>query len=353
MTDIVFEQTLGGNFFSFKDEKGNDNWFDYRPKVDGLWKDIKLSDFDVQLLIHPVLNKESNTFALEAKVNDVDETIGYLFPVAALDSDDSEGSRTALNNYLYVAYKVLLQRLRGSDIKPGVDSLGRCFESNICVCVLNLKTIGKNLGVSNCIHSLREKGYSYFIENNNYNQVKGYTYELYKELVRGSRIKVQFSVPPIYTNPIIDGIIRMLPSADNLVYRFVLLYQVIEFLLSRKIKVEIESLIEDFQNSEFYPENDFLDSMSNLRKEKSAIVEILKESKVEDLDCFKSFNSNCQHLFNLAGIIPQKKTPLFYSFRNQMVHSYRQLSQFEAELANTVFYFEQVILSIMEKHPYV
>lgn len=87
MTDIVFEQTLGGNFFSFKDEKGNDNWFDYRPKVDGLWKDIKLSDFDVQLLIHPVLNKESNTFALEAKVNDVDETIGYLFPVAALDSD--------------------------------------------------------------------------------------------------------------------------------------------------------------------------------------------------------------------------------------------------------------------------
>lgn len=62
MKDIVFEQTDDRNQFSFKDDGGTDYCFEYHPSIKGLWEDIDLSDFDVQLLIHPFLNKESNVF---------------------------------------------------------------------------------------------------------------------------------------------------------------------------------------------------------------------------------------------------------------------------------------------------
>lgn len=342
MTDIKLEPTPDGNQFTFKDGE-NERFFEYRPSIAGLWGSIDFEEFDVQLLIHPFLNKENNVFALESIVCKDYETVGYIFPIAALDSNEFVPSRQADNTYLYVAYYVLLQRLR--KIKQEANTLGDCFESNICVCVLNLKTIGKEKGLNNCIHSLREKGYSYFTERNGYKPVDGYTYDFYKQLVHGNRIKVTFSIPKLYSDPILDGIIRSLPNADNLVYRFILLYQIVEILISKNITKNIDNLISEYQKSAIKTENDFLESINGVRKERDVVRCILESCQIEQSE----FNNACKQLLSVAGI-PQPKDPLFYSFRNQMVHSYRHLYNYKSELAYTIFYFEQIVLSVVERY---
>lgn len=352
MKDIVFEQISDRNQFTFKDEFGTEFCFEYCPPIEGLWENLDSTDFDVQLLIHPFLNNESNIFALESNIKTQRETVGYLFPAAVLDSNNFEAKRSSDNNYLFVAYKVLLERLH--NINESVNSLGACFEENVCVCVLNLRTIGRHQGLWNCIHSLRKYGYSYFINNNNYKKIEGYTISGYKELMSGEKIHIDFNIPLMYSDPIIDEIIRTLPNADNLVYRFMLLYQIIEFLISKRISKSINDAIKTYQSSSSCSENDFLDTVNNVRKERAIINEIIDSCGIASLDCNKRFNNHCKHLYDLAGIVPQKtdEKNLFYSFRNQMFHSFRHLSSFKEELANTVFYYEQIVLTIVEKLPY-
>lgn len=353
MKDIVFEKLEDRNQFSFKDEKGTEFCFEYCPSIKGLWSDIDSEDFDVQLLIHPFLNNESNVFALESNIKSNKETVGYIFPVAALDSDNFEAKRPADNNYFFVAYKVLLERL--NEIPQTANSLGMCFEENVCVCVLNRRTIGRTNGLWNCIHSLRKFGYSYFVENNNYHKIQGYNISKYKELLPGTRMVINFSIPSMYSDPIIDEIMRTLPKADNLVHRFMLLYQVVEFLISKKVSKAIQEAIGVYQASISCSENDFLENISHIRKERGLIKDILEKCKIASSVYNKSFNNHCKHLFGLAKIVPSKKNDeenLFYSFRNSMVHSYRHLNSFSDELADTIFYYEQVVLTIVERYPY-
>lgn len=353
MIGVKFEQTEDGNQFTFKDESGVENYFEYMPSIEGLWSDLDPADFDVQLLIHPFLNKESNVFALESTISSKEETVGFLFPVVALDSDNFEVKRPSDNNYFFVAYRVLLERLKS--INTTNNTLGSCFESNVCVCVLNLRTIGRGRGLWNCIHSLRKKGYAYFVENNRYKEVEGYTFKDYRELIPGSVIHVEMSIPAMYTDPIIDGIIRSLPNADNLVYRFLLLYQIVEFLISKETSKSINEAISIYRTAQSSSENDFIESISNVRRERRIITEILKTCGITaTLDCNKAFNSNCRHLYDLAGFVVQNqdRDSLFYSFRNQIVHSFRHLSAFKEELAHTLFYYEQIVLTIVEQYPF-
>ena len=352
MRNIVFEQTEDGNQFTFKDVDGNENCFNYLAPIDGLWHDSVLEDFDVQLLIHPYLNRESNVFALRSNLKTKEETVGYIFPVSVLDSDSFAPKRPSDQNYLFISYRVLLERLPRTN---GNQSLGACFEDNLCVCVLNLRTIGRNRGVWSCIHSLRKYGYSYFIENNGYKEIDGYTYEDYKGLLTGKSMHVDFGTPLLYSNSIIDGILRLLPNADNLVYRFILLYQIVEFIISEKVSSSVREAIDLYYSSISPSENDFIETINGIRKERGVIKDILDSSQINaSLSCNKCFNDCCQHLFSLAGIVPQDKDmgQLFYSFRNQMVHSYRKLSVYKEELADTIFYFEQMVLAIVEKYPY-
>lgn len=351
MKDIVFEQINDRNQFTFKDENGVDFCFEYYPSIEGLWKELDPADFDVQLLIHPFLNNESNVFTLEANLTAERETVGYLFPVAVLDSNNFEARRPSDNNYLFIAYQVLLERLK--EIDQSVDSLGKCFEENVCVCVLNLRTIGRTQGIWNCIHSLRKYGYSYFVEDNKYKKIEGYTIKNYKDLLPGSKMHIVFSIPPMYSDPIVDGIMRSLPNADNLVYRFILLYQIVEFLISKKIRKSINEAIGTYQASTSCSENDFLENINNVRKERNIINEILESCGIFSIDCNKEFNNRCKHLYDLANIVLQKKGEinLFYSFRNQMVHSFRHLSNFKEDMADTIFYYEQIVLTIVENFP--
>lgn len=71
--------------------------------------------------------------------------------------------------------------------------------------------------LSDCIHSLRIYGYSYFTECNNIKLVDKYHSKLYF-INEENKILLKFSELSLYKNSIIDSILRALSKADNLTH---------------------------------------------------------------------------------------------------------------------------------------
>ena len=338
MKNVKFHKGSDGNYFSYQ---GNDEdvsgAFEYCFSTKSLWNPIKLEDFDVQLLINPLLNRES--------------TVGYLFPISLLDSDSDFSDYRNINNYVYVAFWELLKRI--PSIKQDKEFFSDNFEDNVCVCVFHKASVNTPCPLMNCIHSLRMYGYSYFTEGNDIKPVDRYQSKLYFRN-RENKILLKFREPSLYINPIIGSILRALPKADNLTHRFVLLYQVIETLFEEIASKRIDEEIKKFTDKQI-PCNDFQDNIKQLSSEKTKIRKIFECCKdIETSNEAKLFLESCLHLFDLVHYSPSKKglNDIFYSFRNQMTHSYRNLDFYQDELAEVIQYFEQLILKIIEIYQY-
>lgn len=349
MKNVKFYEGSDGNYFSYQ---GNDEdvsgEFEYRFSTKSLWNSIQLEDFEVQLLINPLLNRESNVYDLRDELN---KTVGYLFPISLLDSDSDFSDYRNINNYVYVAFWELLKRI--PTVNENKDFFSDNFEDNVCVCVFHKASVNTTCPLRNCIHSLRMYGYSYFTECNNIKPVDRYRSKLYFHK-RENKIHLKFSEPSLYKNPIIDSILRALPKADNLTHRFVLLYQVIETLFEEIASKRIDEEIKRFTCKQI-PCNDFQDNIKQLSSEKTKISKIFKCcEKLENSDEAKLFLESCLHLFDLVHYSPSNKglKEIFYSFRNQMTHSYRNLDFYQEELSETIQYFELLILRIVETYQY-
>lgn len=349
MKNVEFHKDSDGNYFSYQ---GNDadvsGEFEYRFSTKSLWKSIKLEDFEVQLLINPLLNRESNVYDLRDELN---KTVGYLFPISLLDSDSDFSDYRNINNYVYVAFWELLKRI--PIIKEDKALFSDNFEDNVCVCVFHKASVNTSYPLKNCIHSLRMYGYSYFTEGNDIKPVDRYQSKLYFRN-RENKILLKFREPSLYINPIIDSILRALPKADNLTHRFVLLYQVIETLFEEIASKRIDEEIKKFTGKQI-PCNDFQDNIKQLSSEKTKIRKIFECCKnIETSNEAKFFLDSCSHLFDLVHYSPSKKglNDIFYSFRNQMTHSYRNIHCYQEELAETIQYFELLILKIIETYQY-
>lgn len=349
MKNVKFHKGTDGNYFSYQgNDKDVSGEFEYRFSTKSLWNSIKLEDFEVQLLINPLLNRESNVYDLRDELN---KTVGYLFPISLLDSDSDFSDYRNINNYVYVAFWELLRRI--PSVKENKELFSDNFEDNVCVCVFHKASVNTPCPLRNCIHSLRMYGYSYFTECNNIKPVDRYRSKLYFHN-RVNKILLKFREPSLYKNPIIDSILRALPKADNLTHRFVLLYQVIETLFEEIASKRIDEEIKRFTGKQI-PCNDFQDNIKQLSSEKTKISKIFKCcEKLENSDEAKFFLESCLHLFDLVHYSPSNKglKDIFYSFRNQMTHSYRNLDFYQEELSETIQYFELLILKIIETYQY-
>ena len=350
MRNVKFERGEDGNYFTYNNGKdnGESGSFEYKFSITSLWNPLNQEDFIVELLINPFLNKESNVYALLN--SDDNKRVGYVFPISVLDSDSDFSSYKYINNYVYVAFYQLLQRI--SSIKENSEFFSDNFEDNVCVCVIQRKSVGMEYPLCEMIHSLRKLGYSYFEPNNSIKAVSGYDNALFLNSIK-SNIRVEIRQPSLYRNPIIDTIMRFLPRADNLTHRFVLLYQVIETLLEEISSENIESEIQKFRSSQI-PSNDFQENIKRLSSERNKIGDIFEKCHLQNTQEANNFNDCCKKLFALVRYVPSSSTlsDYFYSFRNQMTHSYRKLYQNEKELAETIQSFEILVMKIIETYPY-
>lgn len=345
MKNVRFDEIGNTPVFAFENHDGVKDWIEYKPSVKGLWPSLRKEDFSVELLVNPVLNRARNVYNIQKKDGGI-ERVGMVFPVSALDSEDCF-EQTGSGNYAFIAFQTLLERL--DNIENTDQDFSNNFEDNICVCVFNLKHLGIANPLHLCINSLRKYGYSYFEPKNEIKEVKGYKPDLYVNR-NANNIKVYFKEPKSYSNPVIDLMLRALPHAHNIIHRFVLMYQIIEIMMEEVTLKKINEEIEKLQKQKI-PHNDFLDTLKRFGGEKERIKEIFEICKLSK-DEFSWFKESCKHLYGIIGYDPDDKSDYmyFYSFRNQMTHTFRNLHDYPEEVAETVQGFEKVIMTILEKY---
>lgn len=330
------------------DVDGNAEYIDYNPPIDGLDDSLDVNEYSVELLINPILNSQSSVYALCVKnPDDTKQTIGCVLPVSALDND--QPIRKGLANYYYAAFYVLLSRLEM--LEDGDFSSN--FEDNICVTVINKKLAGTDNPLPICIHSLRRFCYSYFQEKNHVAPVAGYNKELFFETKEQQCIYVNLTIPKLYSHPMVDRILRDLVDASNVTHRFVLLYQIVEFMLEDAIVHDVNVIYNKLMSNTI-TQSQYFDDISHIAKERTKIKNIFDECSVASSTDFAHFRTECKILLNDAGFVDSANkdgADLFYEFRNNMTHSYRRLYVFETQLTIVIQYFERVVLLIVGNYP--
>lgn len=328
--------------FQVKDCDENVFYLYYYPPVDGLWNNIKLEDFQFILLDSPYNNAESNIY--EIKIDDISERVGYMFPINSLCSNEKH-SKSVIDNYSYVSFWYLLTLVDKFEFDKNL--ITDYFHENLIVCALHKKALFENnieFNLDLYLLSLFYKGY-YLYKREKVSIVKGYDTTKYD--CNSDTIHIRKS----QSNCIDDTFMKKifcdyLPKETVPIARFIIAYQAIEYLMNIICESEIKDVIKDFQENKIF-KNDFFDKVGQLggeRKQISLIFNNIDQSH----QSVKNFEKECSSLYDVIKYKYKKNGihNLFYSFRNTLVHNYRELMGLEEQTIKTIQCFEQLIVHI-------
>ena len=331
--------------FIYTDDDGFTDSFEYKSAVENIWNPINYNDFVVDLCINPFLSREMDIIELKSE----NGRCGYIFPCNLLDTKEDLSAYRHLDSYLFIAFKVLLERI--PQIKETYNFSDN-FEDNLCVCVLNIgnRTITTEIkGIGNIMHELRPYGYSFFQKDNEITGPRDYKPE---KFLNHKHIELSFKEAPLYQHPEIAEMAEIVPGITNLTHRFVILYQFFEYLMGTASSLEIDALINKYSRGGI-SNNDFINDIGRLEPEKKRVRSIFERSKLRDT-IKNDFENAVKNLFDAVHFDYKEKKgndydlpKLFYSFRNQMTHSYRKLHRYPTELAQTIQAFEKVVFDVL------
>lgn len=337
MNDVSFDSTLKRFHCTTKEsDKIVEFEFDFKQEYH---PNIDCEQYNVELLINPFLNRESNIFRLQSRK----QNVGYIFPVNVFDSEETlENDFRGISRHIFAAFSILLRRLQ----KVTSSNFSDNFEENICVFVIDKNRLGIDNPLYKCIHSLRKWGYSFFEENNTVREVRHYDNRFY---IRNTRINLEFTSPVLYEHDTIKYLLREYPKTTSPIHRFIILYQIIEYLFDVEARHEAAIIIEKY-NSNLLMYNDLSTDLRALTSEKNKINKIF--NRCGALSSFQTFEDRysdlCRELFyepNCEGT-----AEMFYSFRNLLTHSYRLPHSREKKLNLTIQAAELLILEIVENY---
>lgn len=343
MKDVRFDYDSNSFLCKSSDkDKDLEYKFEFYQKISQTDK-IDYSRYVIELVINPYLNKESDVI----KLQNAEGGIGYIFPISILESEDNlDKEYRGMHYYTYSAYMILLKRLE--KIKDE-QVFSKNFEDNICVFILDKTRIDKEDSLEKCIHSLRKWGYSYFEDHNNITPIPYYSNSIYK---RNKRLKLNFTIPDLYNHKMVDYLLREYSKASSPLHRFIILYQIIEYLYEIEAKKEANIIIKKY-SSDTITYNDFSSDLRALTSEKSKINKIFDRCGKLRLyqDFINEYTDLCTEISYSPNCSKDAIADQFYSFRNLLTHSYRIPHSHEEKLNRTIQASELLILEIVEKYP--
>ena len=308
----------------------------YVPNCRNLWDNLNDEDFTVVRLNNPFLFKEKDYF--EVKFDGSEERGGYLFPIALLESEETNGR--ALLSYLFVAFRTLLKGIDSNMPLTGVlsDSYKDAY-----ILIVHNQTI-PNFDINNYITSLANWG---FYEYRGEVKSKFPKLDFLNELPKTLQLNKSFvdNSDRKYVNDLLKN---RLCGASDFITRFVLVYQVVELYISEIHSHCLDEAINKFTNKEL-TKNDFAEELKKISREAYQIEQLFKGYIDEDV-CNK-FKQESIGLFNdvrykfKSEAIPS----LFYALRNQVFHNYDIFIGHEDALSQVIFRFEQVVLMLLSK----
>lgn len=314
---------------------------------------IAPENIGIAFFYSPYFQAASKYFSLKVPVGEhQDEYWGMLYPIAMFDES---------NTILYGELKCYQQSMLFSAFCKFIDFAVSKGKINILdgleyhyadfsvsdsyyVCIYD-RSVFDNLGKTIC--SFYDKGF-YFVENP-YEQIKFYR-SLYQETFLNSPPK---SLMLNFPSPIFDGFKyldsmynQLLPYVESPFFRYLILYQIVEYLMEVKKNEVLFSNIEGFAMKS---KNDIREDLQSSLKDER-LIELLYTGIRHNSGIYSDFCDRAKTLFeNVGKQLPKQKNyiPYMYGVRNIIVHNFKTAIENEELVKDLSEIFEKIIYELL------
>lgn len=318
---------------------------------------LPITNYVIFRFINPYLDAQSDIFRIKEK--DDGNSIGYIFPANAL-IDDQEDDPTDFNEYKqaykFYCLKYLIEDFDGKQIgREGVISTSSFIDSTASYLILDRTLFRKKfVCIDECLPILAKYGYyhfpytskakilTYISDEKHREDLKNVLlsrYHIYRgnqniTLHRCNSILQESAVTKmLYNNLLVEG--------DNPLYRFLVIYQIIEFLIDREFKKGLEEIIEIKGKITNYK---FITKINELYSPRTTIKKLFQKVDFNDKNQIEALFRN----FLLSFIPDYDKTDIgdcFYDIRNLLFHDYKTVLEKnpDSSLISIVIYCELLI----------
>lgn len=296
---------------------------------------IPLDNYKIYRFANPYLNAENDVF----KINYKNKSIGYIFPNAALEDNFIAGDFDEfMQAYKFYCVKYIIENFDYSKndhnetllISDLVDTNSIYF----IICLPLIKQESFNLEM--CFPSIAIRGYYYFSENTVANVMQLSTnptdelHDLIENKFLDSRKSKSIHILP--TKIDIENIQllkllykKLLVENNNALFRFLILYQVIEFLVEEKIRDGINKVSAEKDNLSNF---DFFQRMYEVNNTRFIINSLFENVSPDD----KNEITNALRSFILQtspGYSKNSTGDCLYDIRNLLFHDYKRIIEID------------------------
>lgn len=322
---------------------------------------LELSDYEVFRFINPYLNAQSDLFKLKLSSGNNDRTIGYIIPFNALDdSDNNDDFDESKQAYKYYCIKYIIENYVFQDPNSTESlTLSELTDQNSIFIILYKPQINNpDFRLGFCLPNLALYGYYHYpndsspniLEYNSNQQTAADLADLIQNrflFLRGQQsLKIKTSLT-VLDNSLMGRMLyeKLLVEVSNPLHRFILLYQVIEHLVSLKIREGINTV---FSIKDSLTNREVLEKIHEKSSARACINSILNNINFNEKDEIKNVLKDFISEYNSNY---EKETPgdCLYDIRNLLFHDYKSILEKNADtdLTSLVIQCETLIHHII------
>ena len=316
----------------------------------------ELADEDVGVLFlrSPYYTAAINRFGIFLDRGGTKTSFGYLFPVSLLDKANEQeysSMKEWQQDMMYIGYRKLLdfcnetnKLLKNGNVIEDLD------EINIGVDVFLFvydKKVEKD--ETKIVPAIYDKGFYVVIDP--FESVKLYKSSYMKRIISGDRQHNDFTLKETTESFVKFGYVKelfinLLPYIDNSAFRYILLYQVIEYLIDLK---KNETWFDSMNTFSAKHSNELIHKLMDVGKEETLINMVFTGVQRRD-SMYQEFMDYAKQLYDNVKKEWNKDTdfPSFmYGVRNILVHNLKEAVGYSSVINELAERYEKIICSLI------
>lgn len=311
-------------------------------------------DAGVLFLRSPYYMAAVDRFGVKLVLNGEIRSFGYLFPVSLLDKSNEqeyENMKGWQQDMLFIGYKRLLDFCHeGNKLYDKVNVVETLAEINVSEDVFMFiydKKVEKDQ--MKFVPALYDKGF--YLVKDPCGKEELYSSSFMKKLIMGQDHHEYFLLKEATESFVRFGFIKdlyenLLPYIKNTAFRYILLYQVIEYLMDLKKNETWFDSMATFTNKHC---NELIHKLMDVGKEETLINLVFEGVKQGD-SIYQEFKDNAIKLFE--GVNKEVKTdtnfPAYmYGVRNILVHNLKEAIEYDNIIDELAERYEKIVCSLI------
>lgn len=311
-----------------------------------------LADGDARLIFlrSPYYKAAIDRFSISLDQGDRKSSLGYLFPVSLLDKANDQEYATMKEwqqDMLYIGFKKLLDYCHSNnklykervvvetldDIKIKDDVFLFVYDGNV------------EKDETRIIPAMYDKGF--YLTEDPYERTKLYGSSYMKRLIAGGGhhddLTLKEATESFFKFGFVkDLYVNLMPYIENSAFRYILLYQVIEYLMDMK---KNETWFNSMNNFSAQHSNELIHNLMETGKEESLINMVFVGVKRGDA-IFREFIDYAKQLYDGVNKKREKDDDFpayMYGVRNVLVHNLKEAIVFSSIIDELAERYEKII----------